>query len=108
MHSPLTLSETRIETDGRALEVGGELDIATAAQFRRSIGTLLGTGCRQVVVDLSHVTFVDSSGLGALVWAAHRMRSAGGAFSVANPSAEILPTLRMTGVTQILAIVDEA
>jgi anti-sigma B factor antagonist len=106
MHAPLTLSETPIETDGCSLAVGGELDIATASQFRTSIGALLGTGCRHVVVDLSEVTFVDSSGLGALVWAAHRMRSAGGEFSVANPSAAILPTLKITGLSRVLAIVE--
>lgn len=106
MHAPLTLSETPIETDGCTLAVGGELDLATAAQFRTSIGALLGTGCRHVVVDLSEVTFLDSSGLGALVWAAHRMRSAGGEFSVANPNPKILPTLRITGLGHVLAIVE--
>ena len=106
MHAPLTLNETPIETDGRTLAVAGELDIATAAQFRTSIGALLGTGCRHVVVDLSDVLFVDSSGLGALVWAAHRMRSAGGEFSVANPSAAILPTLRITGLGRVLALAE--
>jgi anti-sigma B factor antagonist len=104
MHAPLTLRETPIETDGCSLSVAGELDLATASQFRTEFGELLASGCRHVVVDLSATTFLDSSGLGALVWAAHRMRAAGGTFSVVRPHRGIVPTLEITGVGPILAL----
>ncbi|HEV2999996.1 MAG TPA: STAS domain-containing protein [Solirubrobacteraceae bacterium] len=104
MHAPLQLRKTPIATDGCSVALAGELDLATAPQLRTAIGTLLGTGCRHVVLDLSETTFLDSSGLGALVWAAHRMRSAGGDFSVVHPNPAIVPTLEVTGVGPVLAL----
>ena len=102
MHAPLKLRETTTGTDGCTLTVGGELDIATANQFRTAISTLLGTGCREIVVDLGDTSFLDSSGLGALVWAAHRLRSAGGELTVTNPDVQVARILRVTGVERIL------
>ena len=102
MHAPLKLRETSTRTGFCRLEVGGELDIATATQFRTAISTLLGTGCRHVVVDLAETTFLDSSGLGALVWAAHRMHAAGGALTVTNPDERVTKILEITGVDRVL------
>lgn len=80
-----------------------ELDVATAARLRREVATLLGTGCRHLVVDLSDTTFVDSSGLGALVWAAHRLRAAGGDLVAINAGDHVARTLRISGVDRVLA-----
>ena len=102
MHAPLKLHETKAGTGACTLSVGGELDIATAAQFRAAIATLLGTGCRLVVVDLADTSFLDSSGLGALVWAAHRMHGAGGRLTVVNPDDQVRKILRITGVEGML------
>ena len=104
MHAPLKLSETATGEDGCVLTVDGELDIATVAVFRNAVGALLGTGCRQLEIDLAGTTFLDSSGLGALVWAAHRVRGAGGDFSVANPTRDVARTLAITGVEHVLAL----
>ena len=101
-HSPLKLRQTSTGVDGCTLEVGGELDVATVNQFRRAISTLMGTGCRQIVVDLRETTFLDSSGLGALVWAAHRMQAAGGGLTVVNPDEQVAKILRVTGVERVL------
>jgi anti-sigma B factor antagonist len=104
MHAPLTLSTTPTAAGTCTLAVGGELDIATAPQFRTEVGALLGTGCRHLVVDLSQTTFMDSSGLGALVWASHRLRGAGGDLVAVDPNEGIVQTLRITGVNKLLAL----
>ncbi len=104
MHAPLLLTETPLDVDGCSLAIEGELDIATAPQFREEFGSLLGGGCRDIVIDLSQTRFLDSSGLGALVWAAHRMRSAGGMFRAVNPHPGIVPTLEITNVGPVLAL----
>ena len=104
MSTPLTLRETPTpESDGCRLEVEGELDVATAAEFRRAISSLLGVGCRRIVVDLKDTAFLDSSGLGALVWASHRLHSAGGALEVVNPGERIARVMKITGVDRLLA-----
>ena len=104
MQAPLTLRQTPTpEQDGCRLEVEGELDVATVPEFRRAIGSLLGTGCRRIVVDLAGTTFLDSSGLGALVWAFHRLHSAGGVLEVENPDERIAQVMKITGVDRLLA-----
>ena len=70
--------------EATVLAVAGELDVATGMQVKRSIGELLGTGQRHVIVDLRETEFVDSSGMGALLWAARRLRAAGGDLKVVN------------------------
>ena len=102
MHAPLKLSETPQGTRRCTLSVEGELDIATATQFRSSVGALLGTGCRHLRIDLAGTTFLDSSGLGALVWACHRIHAAGGELSVVNPTDGVARTMQITGVDRVL------
>jgi anti-sigma B factor antagonist len=46
---------------------GGRLDLDAAAQFRARLHQLIQSGHRNLVIDLSEISFIDSSGLGALV-----------------------------------------
>ena len=85
-----------------AMRVEGELDIAAAPHLRRVIGDLMGTGVRDVTVDLSRAAFVDSSGLGALLWAEHRLRAVGGDLAVVNPSPSVQRTIELAGLDELL------
>ena len=101
-HPHLKLDQTPTGPDACTLAIEGELDIGTAPEFRTTIGTLLGAGCRHLVLDLSRTSFMDSSGLGALLWAANRLRGAGGELVAERPSAAVARTLRITGVDRLL------
>ena len=96
--------DLRHEEHGSASDVSvvGELDIASASQLRRVIGDLMGAGIRVVTVDLSDTDFVDSSGLGALLWADHRLRQAGGGLTVVNPHHDVLRTIQLAGLDGLL------
>ena len=59
------------------LEVGGEVDVYTAPDCVNGSWSW-STVARRVVVDLGRVDFLDSTGLGVLVGALKRLRSAGG------------------------------
>jgi anti-anti-sigma factor len=90
-----------MQTDGAAagsLAVSGELDIATAAHLRATVGDLMGQGVRHLELDLDRVTFLDSTGIGALLWAAHRLTSCGGDLSVVNVHGAAARTLELAGV----------
>ena len=52
----------------------GELDVARVGDFRVDLADAAGRGAERVVVDLSGVSFIDSSGLGALVELHDRLR----------------------------------
>jgi len=102
MHAPLKLSDTPQGSGRCTLTVDGELDVSTAAQFRTKVSALLGTGCRHLEIDLAATTFLDSSGLGALVWASHRIHAAGGELVVVNPDPRVTKTMEITGVDRVL------
>jgi anti-sigma B factor antagonist len=57
--------------------VAGEIDISTVAQLRERLYELAANG-GTLIVDLNRVTFIDSTGLGALVGTARRVAEHGG------------------------------
>lgn len=86
-----------------AMRVDGELDIAAADQFRRMVGDLMGAGVRVVTVDLAGAEFVDSTGLGALLWAEHRLQAAGGDLVVLHARGPVARTFALAGLGSLLA-----
>jgi anti-sigma B factor antagonist len=95
------LSETALG-DGRVvLRVAGDLDLTSAPNLERSIDRLSTQG-RVCVFDLSQVTFIDSSGLQALLKSA-RADGAGGGITVRGALPEIVVRLfELTGLRDSL------
>jgi anti-sigma B factor antagonist len=97
--------------DVLVLAVTGEVDMATAPELARAIG-LVSDHARGVVVDFSDVTFLDSSGLNALVRGQRELAGREVSLSVVVPAGS--PVLRIFEITQLtdsLAVVgsvDEA
>jgi anti-sigma B factor antagonist len=101
----LSLS-TRTVAGRRVLDVGGEIDVYTAPQLRERLVALVEDGARQVVVDLSRVEFLDSTGLGVLVGALKRLRSVDGDLSLVCPRERLLKIFRITGLDGVFTIHD--
>ena len=85
-----------------AMQMEGELDLASAPQFRQLVSDLMGSGLRIVMVDLSQTAFVDSAGLGALVWADRRLRAVGGQLAVRHAPENIARTFEVAGLGDML------
>lgn len=64
------------------VEAVGEIDLSTLPHFQRILDDALAMDCRDVVVDLRSVTFIDSSGIGALIGAKKRLLTARGELHV--------------------------
>lgn len=91
--------------------VRGEIDVYSAPQLKDSLAALLDTGSRAVVVDLTEVGFLDSTGLGALVATRTTATDAGGRLPIVCDRDRILKLFRITGldgVFEIYGTVDEA
>lgn len=92
---------TDIEGATATVRVSGDFDAARAGGVREAI-LAAEAGCQRVVVDLSAVGFIDSSGLGVIAAAAARAGKDGRAFSVTGPSPAVQQTLRMFGLDPLV------
>jgi anti-anti-sigma factor len=80
----------------------GRLDFHTADELREKLLRLIGGGAVRVVVDLSGVESVDSSGIGALVSAYKAARSDGGDLRLAGPNSGVAAVLEMLNLDKVL------
>lgn len=74
------------------------------AEFANTITTLIGSGERRVVVDLSTVTYVDSATIGCLMDLYRQADAAGGALKLAGVQKRVETMLTMTGAQDVLEI----
>ena len=88
------------------VECAGELDMATSPQLSEAIEPAAGS-VRRVVVDLSAVTFLDSSAMNALVHSQRTLASQGIVLRVVSPSARpVRRVFEITHLTELLNVVD--
>jgi anti-sigma B factor antagonist len=92
--------------DRTVLEVGGEIDVYTAPSLREKIISLVAAGTTMLIVDLTHVEFLDSTGLGVLVGGLKRVRSQDGDLALVCTQRRILKVLEITGLTKVFTIHD--
>jgi anti-sigma B factor antagonist len=92
------------ESGHTVLEVAGEVDVYTAPTLRDRITDLLDAGQRRLVVDLTNVEFIDSTGLGVLVGALNRAKELGGSLVLVCPQERVLKLLRITGLDDVFAV----
>ena len=82
----------------------GEIDLSTAGRVREALIAISNSGENKVVVDMSNVTFMDSTGLAALVGPLKRFRSMHGEIVIQSPSRGVKKVLEITGLTRVFTI----
>jgi len=100
--------EFRVETDhpGRGqvvVAVSGEIDLYTSTRLRDTLDEIDIASVRRLVIDLSDVDFIDSTGLGLLVATARRL-PIGSPFVVVCRTEKVREVLLMTGLDRIFTI----
>ena len=86
----------------------GEVDVSCASELRDAIEAALATEAVQTVaVNLAQVPYIDSTGIGVLVGAAHRAQEAQQRFVVENPQRNVRRVLDLLGIAAELGL-DEA
>lgn len=83
----------------------GELDMASAAQFRSELEAALSAGgYRYLWLDMAAVTFIDSSGLGVILGRFRQLQPLGGSVVITRPSEQIYRLLTAAGLHRIMEI----
>lgn len=83
--------------------VAGEVDLASAGELRTAIAGLTARRPERLVVDLGAVTFVDSSGLGAIAGGLRSQREHGGELKVVGAAAHVRRVFEISGLGELLA-----
>ena len=84
---------------GLVIAIAGDLDLAAAPEL---VACLLANTDRDVTLDLGGVTFLDSSGINALIHGYHAFRDAGHTLRTTGEREHVLKVLQLTGITTML------
>jgi anti-sigma B factor antagonist len=93
------------------VEVGGEIDVATAPRLREQLITLVNDQRYRIIVSLEAVDFIDSTGLGVLISGLKRVRTHDGEFALVCTEPRILKVFEITGLLAVFPVfgtLDEA
>lgn len=93
---------TEVAGPSTVIRVDGRLDLVSAPELRSLVVMSVNQGRPTVVVDMSAVDFLDSSGLGALVTSLKTTRQAGGTLRVAELNDQALVVLDLTMMGTVL------
>ncbi|TCJ00543.1 STAS domain-containing protein [Aeromicrobium sp. IC_218] len=99
------MTDFDVRTDARGIGIvtpKGRLNMVSAKQLRTAVAELVDAGTTKVVVDLAETTFLDSSGLGALVAGLKSARQAGGDLRIARPTQQVVTVLGLTNMDKVL------
>jgi anti-sigma B factor antagonist len=99
----LSLSTSTVD-DQRVLSVPGEVDVYSAPNLRERLQALISDDAATLIVDLSEIDFIDSTGLGVLVSGQNRAAEVGGALRLVCPQERVLKLFRITGLDEVFGI----
>jgi anti-sigma B factor antagonist len=99
------IEDRRHGEDTHVIAVTGEIDLFTAPEFKQRVSVPIDNGVATVIVDLTAVTFIDSSSLGVLIGAHRRLKLRGGSLLVVCDSEPIVKTFKITGLDGVFTVV---
>ena len=93
--------------EGLVVSVSGEIDHHSASGMRREVDNIIWNRTpTHLILDMSEVEFMDSSGLGFIMGRYALMREIGGSLSLRNPSSVVMKMLTMTGFDKKVRIMN--
>jgi len=101
MSEAFSVSSQRLFGTLGLIVLTGEVDISTAPRFKECLVEFLDSGIVRLVIDLSGVTFIDSTALGVLIGGVRRAHTAGGAMTLVVTSRPVERVLSITGLDRV-------
>lgn len=98
------LTRSAMRNGQSVLRATGELDLTQAALLARAIDALAEAGARRLVLDLTGLDFLDSTGVDAIITRLRALRLAGGDLVVAASDERVVRPFTASGADQVLAI----
>jgi anti-sigma B factor antagonist len=99
---------TELTGDAARLTLAGELDMATSPRLEEAVAGVLARGARRVIVDLSGLAFVDSSGLRLFIALNDRAAAGEWTLGLIRPSTSPLSVFQITGAEDNLPFIEDS
>jgi anti-sigma B factor antagonist len=94
------------ETEGHVpvLAITGEIDLSKAPEVKERLMAIASSGAQLAIVDLTEVTFLDSTALGVLVSGLKRIRSGGGDLRLVVTRPNLVKVFEITGLLELFPL----
>ena len=99
------IEEGPLDATSHLVAVTGEIDLFTAGELKARLTAAIETGRSRIVVDLSEVTFIDSSSLGVLIGAHKQLMRSNGGLVIVCHDRTMMNTFKITGLDKVFEIV---
>ena len=96
--------DIRTESDVTVITITGVIDVASSLELRETLASMLGTAGARVLLDLSNVSLIDSSGIGILIGAHRHADGAGATLVLAAPAGPAARVFELTRTNKLLRI----
>jgi anti-sigma B factor antagonist len=103
-HDQLSIDLTNENARTLVFKLRGSLDLATAPTVRAALSDATEKGNHDLIVDLTHLEFLDSTGLGVLIGAHRRAAERGASFRLIVSDGPISRLLNITGLIGVFAV----
>ena len=104
MQTDLRTSDFALDEHTHVIEVEGQVDLYSAPDLKERALNVVDRGNTRVIIDLSKVSFMDSTGLGVLIGMLKRLRETNGSLALVVTDYDIERLFELTGLDGTFAI----
>ena len=104
LEPPFATEDRELDEHTHVVALDGEIDIRVSPRLRSRLVALTRAGKTAIVVDLSHVSFIDASLLDVLVVMHVRLLRRGGSLAIVCDRSEVYRLLELTGLSETLDV----
>ena len=97
---------SRVRGDVVILDISGEIDLYNAPEIKDIVNKLIEQKKYSVVINLKEVTYIDSSGIGALISSLSNLKKYQGGLKIINVFASVKKVFELTKLTSFFEIYD--
>jgi anti-sigma B factor antagonist len=94
----------QLNSEAYVISLSGEVDLYTAPEFKQQLLDVIEKGGKEVIVDFTNTTFIDSTTLGVLVGGVKRLRTNDGSLSLVCSDRNITKIFEITGLDKVFEI----
>lgn len=90
----------------KILDITGEIDLYNAPEIKDSIQSEMENNNKKIIINLENVSYIDSSGIGALISSLSNLKKVGGGLKIINVYDSVKKVFELTKLTSFFEIYD--